>query len=94
MSYREVARERTQFLMTHLQISAISNVSHAAICHCQATDMQVSISELIRNVYVVERTMHDGDLSGVLLARFSYWCSLHNTLRWSFNVHSILAAPF
>ena len=25
MSYREVARERTQFLMTHLQISAIIN---------------------------------------------------------------------
>ena len=25
MSYREVARERTQFLMTHLQISAIAS---------------------------------------------------------------------
>ena len=28
MSYREVARERTQFLITHLQISAIQLSTH------------------------------------------------------------------
>ena len=33
---------------------------------------KVSISELIRNVYVMQRTMHHSDLSEVSFTRFSY----------------------